>query len=676
MDIAGNVILETASLHARSGVGGSSAEDRPAIYKVVGIILAVCSGLFIGVSFVVKKIGLLKANVKYNEEAGEGYGYLKNAWWWTGMTLMIVGEICNFAAYMFVDAILVTPLGALSVVVTTILSAIFLKERLSFVGKMSCVLAILGSVIIVLNAPEQSAVSDIQQMQDFVIAPGFLSYTGVVILGCAFTAFWAGPRYGKKTMLVYLTICSMIGGLSVVATQGLGAAIIAQINGKSQFKNWFIYVLIVFVISTLLTEIIYLNKALNLFNAALVTPTYYVYFTSATIIASAVLFQGFKGTPTSISTVVMGFLVICVGVILLQLAKSSKDVPEAEVFKGEFDQVRTIAEQEEPEYEPRADTIRGGGAIVRALSRTRTKRQAEEAHRIHEERMMPIGENETVEWDGLKRRATTSTAPGSIRRSNTVHPPLGMTHVPQDDDSEPEDDMHPGFFARLGRRMTTAAGHRIRSGHSPVPMASVDVHPKGPHDDGAGDHDTAYHSPGGPHLRWAGQEPTEPDRTPSRASSSNPPRPPLHVQPEAESDGKRQFSFHNVFNRSRPGTAVDDEHRPISRGALSFVGGSRKANVTTEEERLGLVHGDSSKNVSRYSQVPEGRESDEWQITSGASSSPEMVGASGDLGHGNSTNRGRRDPFDDYNDDEYDMPPQVPRDHERDGSSGSGGAFV
>lgn len=258
MDAAGHAVLETADLYARAGAS-SGAEDRPPIYKVVGIVLAVCSGLFIGVSFVVKKIGLLKANVKYDEEAGEGYGYLKNGWWWTGMILMIIGEVCNFAAYMFVDAILVTPLGALSVVVTTILSAIFLKERLSFVGKMSCVLAILGSVIIALNAPEQSAVSDIQSMQHFVIAPGFLAYTGIIIVGCAFVAFWVAPRYGKKTMMVYLTICSLIGGLSVVATQGLGAAIIAQINGKAQFNQWFTYVLLVFVILTLLTEIIYLN---------------------------------------------------------------------------------------------------------------------------------------------------------------------------------------------------------------------------------------------------------------------------------------------------------------------------------------------------------------------------------------------------------------------------------
>ena len=245
-----------------SSSSSSSSNGRPPIYKVIGICLAVCSGLFIGVSFVLKKVGLLKANVKYNEEAGEGYGYLKNAYWWTGMTLMIIGEICNFVAYAFTDAILVTPLGALSVVVTTILSAIFLKERLSFVGQVSCVIAILGSVVIVLNAPQQSAVSDIQEMQHYVITPGFLSYAGVIIVGCVIVAVFVAPKWGKKSMLVYLTICSLIGGLSVVATQGLGAAVLAQANGEAQFNKWFLYVLFVFVIGTLVTEIIFLNVSL------------------------------------------------------------------------------------------------------------------------------------------------------------------------------------------------------------------------------------------------------------------------------------------------------------------------------------------------------------------------------------------------------------------------------
>ena len=262
MDQTGIILARANEIYARTNSttnGSSTTKERPPVYKAIGISLAIASGVFIGTSFVLKKTGLLKANVKYNEEAGEGYGYLKNAYWWTGMTLMIIGEICNFVAYAFVDAILVTPLGALSVVITTILSAIFLKERLSFVGKVGCFMCIIGSVVIVMNAPAQSSAGTIQEMKHFVLAPGFLSYAGVIIVGCLFIALWVGPRYGKKSMLVYLSICSLIGGLSVVATQGLGAAIVTQAGGTPQFNQWFLYLLLVFVVATLVTEIIFLN---------------------------------------------------------------------------------------------------------------------------------------------------------------------------------------------------------------------------------------------------------------------------------------------------------------------------------------------------------------------------------------------------------------------------------
>jgi acyl-CoA synthetase (AMP-forming)/AMP-acid ligase II len=96
MDSAGHFLVTANTLYARSNSTSQTSTNpdkasRPPIYKAVGIILAVCSGLFIGTSFVLKKHGLLKANEKYNEAAGEGYGYLKNGWWWTGMILMIIG---------------------------------------------------------------------------------------------------------------------------------------------------------------------------------------------------------------------------------------------------------------------------------------------------------------------------------------------------------------------------------------------------------------------------------------------------------------------------------------------------------------------------------------------------------------------------------------------------------
>ncbi|OBT49713.1 hypothetical protein VE04_09942, partial [Pseudogymnoascus sp. 24MN13] len=577
------------------------AESRPPIYKTIGIVLAIASGCFIGVSFIFSKMGLLKANKKYDEIPGEGYGYLKNAWWWGGMSLMIVGEICNFVAYAFTDAILVASMGALSVVISTVLSAIFLKERLSAVGMVGCLLCILGSVVIALNIPARESVV----------------YGGIVIVGCVFIGVWVAPRYGNKTVLVYLSICSLIGGLSVVATQGLGSAILAQIGGQKQFNQWFLYVLFAFVVVTLVTEIIYLNKALNIFNAALVTPTYYVYFTSATIVTSAILFKGFGGTPSQIITVIMGFLTICSGVALVQLSKSAKDVPDAAVFSRDRDQFRTIAEQEQPESEPKADAVRGTAAIIRRLSTARQNMELAEARRLHDDMqsdLQPVSENEQIEWDGLRRRRTTY---GSAHRPFTPayaaprHPPLGMSRFPTDEELAAEGrpatgSLTPSFLGTMrtrARRMSSGSIRHVddhNGAQSPMhPVALTSIAVPGYYDTtGLDEQKTAYdaHAGGGgePHIQFA--------EDPRGGGSSH-----LAVERPPQS-ARRQFSFQNVFRKGNATPNIEDmsdreirarerererelaghKMRPGlgSRGTSHSV--KKAAGGASEEERAGL----------------------------------------------------------------------------------------
>ncbi|KAI1386666.1 DUF803-domain-containing protein [Hypoxylon trugodes] len=644
MDETGRILLTANQIYARANSTSSDPDQqtRPPAFKAIGIALAVASGCFIGVSFVLKKVGLLKANEKYNEVAGEGYGYLKNAFWWGGMSLMIIGEICNFAAYAFTDAIIVTSLGALSVVITAILSAIFLKERLSMVGKVACFLCIIGSVIIALNAPAESSVANIQELQKFVVTPGFLTYAGVIIVGCAFIAFWVGPRYGKKNMFPYISVCSWIGGLSVVATQGLGSAIVAQAGGTPQFNQWFLYVVLVFVIATLLTEIIYLNKALNLYNAAMVTPTYYVYFTSTTLITSAVLFQGFKGTAMEIVTVVMGFLTICSGVVLLQLSKSAKDVPDSAVFAGDLDQIHTIAEQEQPETEPKADAIRGAAAIVRRISFVRQKMEEEEFRRLHQEkeseRLAPVSEDgqQVYEWDGLRRRRTTMgsyrsramTTPSPV--NTPAHPPLGRSRFPTEEElaEERNRQMSPGMLSSIAGTIRSRArsvllpGHpdfqgeqnpRVQSPMHPVQLTNIAV-PNQKY----GNESSAYGNSRG-HIYGLPDDlrKTEYGGAASIASGSTgrhiqfmespkpsiaslaPPTPPPHGEmPSA----RRQFSFQNVFRRHQADSPQEQVAPPPRNRSTSRLGlGSRgysdrqiQVKNATEEERLGLVKGDSN----------------------------------------------------------------------------------
>jgi hypothetical protein len=328
----------------------------------------------------------------------------------------------------------------------------------------------------------------------------------------------------------------------------------------------------------------------------LVTPTYYVFFTSSTIVTSSVLFQGFKGTPIQIITVIMGFLTICSGVVLLQLSKSAKDVPDAAVFKGDLDQVRTVAEVEEPEYEPRADAIRGGSAILRSLSTARSHRELQEAKRIKEEHMQVIGEGETVEFDGIRRRKTIvdpsrpPTRHGTIV-TRTVHPPLGMTQIPGDESDDDNSSFHPGFFERLRSRGKSNASRASSSGVGmthlpPIPTDGASDH-MDPHSDKESAYKNALHQdtsykPHDTHIQFAELPPIHTDDT------LYPPKPPPH-------QAKRQFSFNNVFHRNRGDSeaSASGSRRPVSRNSRKSSRDG-KAAPGTEEERLGLVKGDSS----------------------------------------------------------------------------------
>jgi hypothetical protein len=403
----------------------------------------------------------------------------------------------------------------------------------------------------------------------------------------------------------------------------------------------------------------------------MVTPTYYVYFTSTTIITSAVLFRGFKGTAGSIVTVVMGFLTICSGVVLLQLSKSAKDVPDTAVFSGDLDQIHTIAEQEQPETEPKADAIRGTAALLRRFSNARQRMEVDELRKLHEEKLReqlePVSEDGPVyEWDGLRRRKTilgsqrsramTSPSPNPFTLPRTpttghaqqAHPPLGMSHFPTDEElAEHDRPGSPGALSsivgtiRNRARSVLLPGHpdfqqgrhdaginpKVQSPMHPVQLTEISVPAQkmgeGSHspygDYGLPPSKTAYEgaagvassalsvNSSGRRVQFGGD-----NRQVSRGSDGSslgpPPTPPPHTT-------RRQFSFQNVFKRNQQhaqGDAAHDAgadaggtsgqhhffpsiHPTRPNRALSSRGYSNPVvKGATEEERLGLVKGDSN----------------------------------------------------------------------------------
>ncbi|KAJ1912085.1 hypothetical protein IWQ60_009763 [Tieghemiomyces parasiticus] len=290
--------------------------------KYIGMGLALSSSALIGVSFVLTKKGLMNTSAKYGS-AADSYNYFRNYLWWTGMILLGLGELANFAAYSFAPAVLVTPLGALSVIVGAILASVFLGEKITPTGKAGCALCLLGSIVIIIHAPEDGAIDSVDQIFDLVLRPWFLLYAVGVLIFSLVMIFKVAPKYGKTNPLIYISICSLVGSMTVIACKGFGVALKLTFAGNNQLTHVSTYVFALTVGLCIVVQMNYFNKALDVFSTNIVTPIYYVFFTTATIVASITLFRGFSKTDTvDITSLVVGFLTIFIGVFLLNSCQS------------------------------------------------------------------------------------------------------------------------------------------------------------------------------------------------------------------------------------------------------------------------------------------------------------------------------------------------------------------
>ncbi|EFN85932.1 magnesium transporter NIPA2 [Harpegnathos saltator] len=289
----------------------------------IGLGLAISSSGFIGASFIIKKKALIQLQ-RYGVRASSGgFGYLKDWMWWAGLLSMGIGEAANFIAYAFAPASLVTPLGALSVLVSAVLASKYLNERLNLLGKMGCLLCILGSTIIVLHSPKEEEVSSLSELFIKIKEPAYVSYVLIVIICTLSIVFHFGPAYGKQNILIYICLCSSVGSLTVMSCKGLGLALKENISGKENaFANWLTWIFMFSVILCIMVQMNYLNKSLDLFDTSIVTPIYYVFFTTLVIIASAILFREWqKMSAEDILGASCGFLIVIIAIFLLNAFK-------------------------------------------------------------------------------------------------------------------------------------------------------------------------------------------------------------------------------------------------------------------------------------------------------------------------------------------------------------------
>ena len=210
--------------------------------------------------------------------------------------------VANFAAYSFAPPILVTPLGSLSVIIgcvsisvlaaipfdleySAILASYLLDEELGHLGRLGCTVCILGSLIIVIHAPADKDIQTVDEVLRYAVQPGasrsrslhpamrlnkwragFLMYCFCVLVFTLTMIYAIAPKYGRSNPLVYISICSLVGSVSIMAIKGFGIAVKLTLGGNNQFIYVSTYVFGIVVGLCIMVQMNYFNKALDTFS--------------------------------------------------------------------------------------------------------------------------------------------------------------------------------------------------------------------------------------------------------------------------------------------------------------------------------------------------------------------------------------------------------------------------
>jgi hypothetical protein len=90
---------------------------------------------------------------------------------------------------------------------------------------------------------------------------------GILVILVVIGMIWkVVPKWGKTTPIVYLSICSLIGSLSVMAVKAFGIAAKLTIAGNNQFNQPSTYIFGIMCILFIVIQVNYFNKALDIFS--------------------------------------------------------------------------------------------------------------------------------------------------------------------------------------------------------------------------------------------------------------------------------------------------------------------------------------------------------------------------------------------------------------------------
>jgi len=337
----------------------SSSDDSLPHSFWAGVILSVIADVIIAISLNTQKIA---HNRNADRQTGRpSKAFIRLPLWWVGITLNALGEVGNMLAYGLAPAAVVASVGSVGVVVNQIIAVCCLKEqgRKRDLGGVCGVVA--GVVLIIFGVPETEKELTVQVMlsAEVFLAPRAYVYLSALVVVIAVLVIFVEPRYAERHILVWLTLCSVISSMTVVACRGFSSLVTQAASDcaaehcvddvlrppcSQTLAHWFFWLLLVVIIVTAVWSAYYLNKAMQFFGNSETVPVYYCTFMLMSIVGGALVFNEFETVRgVQLAMFLSGVVLAILGVWLITSGRHSS--PAAALSQSPSRRVSSFARE-------------------------------------------------------------------------------------------------------------------------------------------------------------------------------------------------------------------------------------------------------------------------------------------------------------------------------------------
>eukprot|EP00038_Savillea_parva_P026207 m.52260 g.52260 ORF g.52260 m.52260 type:complete len:437 (-) comp7361_c0_seq2:56-1366(-) len=262
--------------------------------------------------------------------------------WLSGLAIQLTGESGNMVAYSFAATSIVAPLGAVGLLANIYIATCVLGERFRARDVLGSLLAGGGAALIAVWAPSNTLQMTASHMLHRIILQDRFFYL-IAIAGCGFGLFGVEQCWKHHpSMLRRLAISGSFATFTIFSIKGV-SLIVRDVVAQSDLSLLKTPVFLCLMPVALVSgpgQIYWLNKALAIFPASSVVPTYYVFFSLSAILVGGIVYHDFDHMKLqALGFFGLGVLSCMCGVLIINSGREDPTLDDDEDMVSDTDSI-------------------------------------------------------------------------------------------------------------------------------------------------------------------------------------------------------------------------------------------------------------------------------------------------------------------------------------------------